>query len=200
MQHRNVLAGTARHLVSKTKAERTAQEEAELGAFLSTWLSPRELAQHFNADLDPACPPNMPWRTAKVMLTPAENGLTTPWRKGAFVFMNPPYNRQEDKSSIKDWMAKLAEHGNGVALVFANSDTRWFHDYVFNHPNCTGVLWIKSRVKFANLAGETLLQKKPSVLVAYGNEALARIRDGLERGVFHGSLQSVVSRAGRRAA
>lgn len=186
--------GTARHLTQKAKGERSEKEQAEFVSFLNSWLTPREMAQHFQADIDPACPPNMPWQTGRVMFTEKENGLVQPWPQNQFVFMNPPYNRQEDGTSLGDWIKKLAEQGNGVALVFANTDCRWFHDQVFNHPNCTGVLWLKGRVKFQNLLGETLAQRKSSAMIAYGQEAITRIKAGLEAGVLRGALQ-IIGRA-----
>ena len=186
--------GSARHIIIKPERDRTDQEKAEMLAFLNTWLTPKEISQHFDADIDPACPPNMPWRTAKVMFTEKDDGLAQHWPSNQFVFMNPPYNRKADGTSLANWMTKLATQGNGVGLVFANTDCRWFHEQVFSHPNCTGVLWLKGRVKFQNLKGETLAQRKPSALIAYGPEAIAKIKTGLEEGVLRGTLQ-IIGRA-----
>lgn len=49
--------GAARHLTQKAKGERSEKEQAEFVSFLNSWLTPREMAQHFQADIDPACQP-----------------------------------------------------------------------------------------------------------------------------------------------
>lgn len=37
---------------------------------------------------------------------------------------NPPYGR-----SLGIWLERMALHNNGIALVFARTDTRAFHDH-----------------------------------------------------------------------
>jgi phage N-6-adenine-methyltransferase len=68
------------------------------------------------------------------------------------VFLNPPYSR------VRDFIAKAAEQarkGNAtvVCLVPARTDTRWFHDHIWDeqwHRTRPGVevRFIKGRVKF----------------------------------------------------
>jgi hypothetical protein len=60
--------------------------------------------------VDPACPPGMPWKTARRMLTPAEDGLTASWGRGR-AWCNPPYRR------VDPWAARFVEHGSGVILL-----------------------------------------------------------------------------------
>ena len=58
----------------------------------ATWLTPPEWIQMLGPfDLDPACPPEMPWKTAERMLTPKDDGLATPWQ--GRVWLNPPFGR-----------------------------------------------------------------------------------------------------------
>lgn len=102
----------------------------------TTWLTQKPVLDSLSpVDLDPCVPPKMPWRTATRMLTVKEDGLATPWPKSAFVFHNPPYGKNQDA-----WMAKAAEHGNGVTLVMARFDTRWMHEHVLNHPATTALV------------------------------------------------------------
>jgi hypothetical protein len=163
------------------KAFKESHPNAE--AAMNTWFTPLPIVVHFDADTDPACDENMPHKTAKTMLTVKEDGLATPWK--GFVFMNPPYCRQNRKS-IADWMRKLADHGNGVALINGDTSTNWFHELVFGHPNVAGILFVKGRLKFANPKGKTLANMKPTVIVAYGPEAERRVLNGLAKGVFKG--------------
>jgi len=87
------------------------------------------------------------------------------------VWLNPPY------SLVGPFMKKLAEHGNGMALIFGRTDTRWFHDHVFAHA--TSILFIKGRIRFFTPEGVEAKWNggAASVLIAYGeynHEVLAQ--------------------------
>ena len=41
--------------------------------------------------------------------------------------MNPPYGSETPK-----WLKKLSEHGNGIALIYARTETRMFFNYVWD--------------------------------------------------------------------
>lgn len=170
-----------------------------LPADLSTnsWLTPPTIMQALGPfDLDPCTDFDMPWRTAKVMLTKKHNGLTTPWGKRDFVFMNPPYSREADGTDIGDWMDMLAAHpGGGIALIFARVDTKWFHRSVFKHPNATSIVVSDGRLKFCRRDGS---QDKPapvgSVFVAYGKKADARLQAALNKGAIKGAYLKIAGR------
>lgn len=151
-------------------------------------------------DLDPCHPmnppPGLPIRKyIKYYLNKQMDGLKTPWPPGAFIFMNPPYNDDEkactagctkkrcikrgahtlvDEPGIGQWMAKLAAHGNGIALVFARTDTKLFHETV---TTADAVCFIKGRIRFIDQNGvEQDPAKAPSMLVAWGPRAVAALR------------------------
>jgi len=106
------------------------------------WYTPREIFEGLGLefDMDPCSPGKkvVPWIPATTHLTIRENGLIQPW--DGLVFMNPPYGNDTPK-----WFRRLAEHGNGIGLVFARTDTKWFHNYI---PGAGAVLFIKGRVQF----------------------------------------------------
>src|SRR5579864_8496494 len=81
------------------------------------WITPQHIINRLGPfDLDPcACKPQ-PWPTAKRMLTMDQNGLSVMW--GGFVFCNPPYGR-----ATEVWLKRMAQHGNGIALIFARTET-----------------------------------------------------------------------------
>lgn len=84
------------------------------------WLTPPEIIKAFpEFDLDPCAPINRPWPTARAHYTKDDDGLQKDWQ--GCVWMNPPYG-----SECQKWLAKLAEHGNGIALVFARTETKMF--------------------------------------------------------------------------
>ena len=84
------------------------------------WLTPPGIIQALGGagtfDLDPcAAPAPRPWPTARHMNGQADaNGLLIDW--WGRVWLNPPYSSAE----IGKWMRRLADHGRGTALIFAN--------------------------------------------------------------------------------
>jgi len=133
----------------------------------NTWLTPLSLIRLLGEfDLDPCCPPVMPWRTAKEMHHYPDMGcgLSMPWDNKR-LFLNPPYGTETFK-----WMRKFAEHKRGVALIFARTDTKGFHDHVFS--TARAIYFLKGRVKFYREDGSCPKNgpAAPSCLVAHTEE------------------------------
>lgn len=67
------------------------------------------------------------------------------------------------------WIEKLKNHNNGIALIFARTETKCFFNHIWDDADA--VLFVKGRIKFYNIDGE---QKgtpgAPSVFIAYGKE------------------------------
>lgn len=126
-------------------------------------------------DLDPCAPAGgVPWVPAGSWYTAADDGLVQPWH--GRVWMNPPYGPH-----TAAWMRKLASHGDGVALVFARTDTAWFHRTI---PAASAVCFIEGRLTFVrgDAGAATSNSGAPSMLVAFGDEcaeALERCGLGL---------------------
>ena len=140
------------------------------------WLTPPEIVQELGPfDLDPCCPANRPWDTAKAHYS--ADGLLKPW--DGRVWLNPPYGQETWK-----WLKKLAQHGNGIAMVFARTETKMFFKYVW--PTASAVLFIEGRLHFYRLDG---LRAKgnsggPSVLIAYGDYNAIRLKKSKISGKF----------------
>lgn len=135
------------------------------------WLTPPDLLKklgHF--DLDPCAPVNRPWDTAAHHLTIQDNGLTREWR--GRVWCNPPYGLAAAK-----WLARLAGHGNGIALIFARTETRMFFDHVW--PKADALLFLEGRLYFHHVDGRKAAANSgaPSVLVAYGRNNAEALRE-----------------------
>lgn len=76
--------------------------------------------------------------------TKEEDGLSKSWA-GETVFCNPPYGRH-----IGDWVKKCAEesgHAKITLLIPARTDTRYFHQFIYNKPNVR-IEFIRGRLKF----------------------------------------------------
>lgn len=131
----------------------------------NTWLTPPELLSALGRfDIDPCAAPDMPWPTASLMLTEADDGLSVEWSGRAWV--NPPYSRP----LINHFMQRLDYHGHGTALVFARTDTQWARDYVFQGKTATGCLFLHERLHFHDAKGVRARKDAgaPSMLVSYG--------------------------------
>lgn len=126
----------------------------------TTWLTPPHvLAALGDFDLDPCAAPG--WATAAHHYVLPVDGLASPWT--GRVWLNPPYGPETPA-----WMSRLAEHGDGVALVFARTDTSWFTDHVWGRAH--GVLFLSGRLHFHRPDGTRAPRDSgaPSCLVAYG--------------------------------
>lgn len=146
------------------------------------WLTPPSLLESLGGamsfDLDPcAAPSPRPWPTARnhVTLEPPtpsfqdslqdslqDNGLLIPWF--GRVWLNPPYSAHE----IGRWLARMAGHGCGIALIFARTETSAFARHVWNAADA--VLFLEGRLNFHLPDGRRAAKNAgaPSVLCAYG--------------------------------
>lgn len=128
------------------------------------WLTPPDLlAALGDFDLDPCAPSaaRRPWDTAAEHYSIEDDGLSKPW--AGRVWLNPPY-AQSGK-----WLAKLADHGHGTALLFARTETATWHEVIW--PRATGLLFLRGRINFYGINGQRAAQNAgaPSVLIAYGD-------------------------------
>lgn len=115
----------------------------------------------------------MPWQTAAHMNLwgpGVVSGLDLDWGHYGRVWLNPPYG---DQTFI--WMKRFAEHKRGIALIFARTDTRGFHEHIFN--SAKAIYFIKSRVKFHREDGSCPKNgpAAASCLVAHSDEDVAAI-------------------------
>jgi hypothetical protein len=142
------------------------------------WLVPPEfLHQLGEFDLCPCSPIDRPWSFAKKHYTIKDDGLSLPWE--GRVWMNPPYGEHAAR-----WLEKLYYHGNGIALIFARTETHMFFNWVWDRADA--VLFIKGRLFFYHNTG---VQAKanagaPSVLVAYGKENVGVLKNTTIKGKF----------------
>ena len=141
------------------------------------WLTPPDIIDALGSfDLDPCAPVVRPWPTAKHHYTIVDDGLHKEW-KGR-VWCNPPYDE------AAKWLARMAQHGNGIALIFARTETKTFFSQVWNKADA--VLFIEGRLYFYHVTGERAAHNSgaPSVLVAYGRENIRLLRESKIKGKF----------------
>ena len=137
------------------------------------WLTPRRLIQSLGTfDLDPCSPIVRPWDTADLHYNEIDDGLSKDWV--GRVWLNPPYGKETFK-----WLEKLADHGDGIALIFARTETIGFHEQIWRKAHA--VFFLKGRIKFCYVDGtQGDVANAPSCLVSYTPEnTLAIKKSGL---------------------
>ena len=128
------------------------------------WYTPKEIIDSLGKfDLDPCAPISPLWQTAKIMYNKSDDGLTKEWE--GRVWLNPPYS----KPLMWQFVEKLSEHGNGIALLFSRCDSHKFQDIIF--AKATGMMFLRNRIKFFRPDGTR--GDSPgcgSILIAFGEE------------------------------
>lgn len=137
------------------------------------WYTPPEIVESLGAfDLDPATSPLAP-KHAKRRFFAADDGLSKKWT--GRVWLNPPF------SDARPWIDRLREHGNGIALVFARTDAKWFIEAI---SNAGFVFMMLGRVRF--LRPERTPSRCPlgCVLIPFGAANIDAIKRSGIRGVM----------------
>lgn len=136
-------------------------------------LTPRWLIDALGPfDLDPcASDPPRPWHCARVNLSKADDGLSHTWDQSARIWLNPPFDRYQ----VGRWIERLADHGNGIALLHARTEAAWFRP-VWRRADA--ILFLYRRLKFCRRDGaeHPANSGAPPVLVAFGVENAIRLK------------------------
>lgn len=138
------------------------------------WLTPRHLVEPLGRfDLDPCGAPGHELAARTFLLENGDDGLRDEW--SGRVWLNPPYGKEAEP-----FLAKMAEHNNGTALIFARTETQTWHRIIW--PNASAILFLTGRVTFLDAAGVPAKANSgaPSCLVAFGAvDALALRYSGI---------------------
>lgn len=149
----------------------------------NVWLTPPDLLAKLGTfDLDPCAATSRPWDTAKKHFTIEDDGLAQDWTPYNRIWLNPPYGPH---TGI--WLKRLAEHGNGIALIFARTETRPWFNYVWGKADA--ILFLAKRLWFYTEKGEIgkTGSGAPSALIAYGKTNIQSLREsGLSGAMVYG--------------
>lgn len=167
------------HLVSKRKINKTENEKQNqnqmsqgngIGSHQSRrmkndeWITPKFIIDQLGRfDLDPCSPIVPPYKIADKTFNVKDDGMCQDWF--GRVWLNPPYGNEASK-----WLDKLSDHGNGIALIFARTETKMFFEHVWNKAH--SLLFIEGRLYFHYVDGtrSKVNSGAPSVLIAYGQK------------------------------
>lgn len=142
-------------------------------------ITPRHILEPLGVfDLDPCAADPRPWDCARINLTTADDGLASAWPPGVRVWLNPPFDRRQ----VGRWLAKMAAHGRGIALLHARTETAWFQAA---WQSASAILFLSQRIVFRKPDGSPQTTKAglvansgaPPVLIAWGGrdvEALSQ--------------------------
>ena len=125
------------------------------------WETPQELFekldQEFNFTIDVCA--DLTNNKCQKYYTELDNGLIQDWM-GETVWCNPPYGRK-----IGEWVKKASESNTTVVMLLpARTDTKWFHEYIYNKAE---IRFIKGRLKFGNSVNSAPF---PSMIVVFRRE------------------------------
>lgn len=137
------------------------------------WGTPWEIVHALGEfDLDP-CASNANHK-APDFYTKEDDGLALPWH--GRVWCNPPYSQP----ALYDFCEKMAEHGNGILLIFARTGNKVWQEIIF--PKATAVLFLRKRIQFIDNQGvRGGAAGCDSALIAFGWENVAALEScGIE--------------------
>lgn len=132
-------------------------------------------------DLDPCASMTQPHPCAANQYTIVENGLLQRWV--GMVYCNPPYGRH-----VGAWVKRMAEHGEGIMLIFARVETEVWQSEIF--PTADGFLFPRRRVNFLKSDGTESKSSAgaPSAFVAWGNQAREALITLCDNGALEGAF------------
>lgn len=124
------------------------------------WATPQwffdELDKEFHFTLD-ACAVKENAKCER-FFSPEDDGLSKEWT--GTVWCNPPYGR-----TVGQWVKKAAESKATIVMLLpARTDTKWFHDYIYQKAE---VRFIKGRLKFGGCDNSAPF---PSMVVIFRNK------------------------------
>lgn len=136
------------------------------------WYTPPHVfeALGLTFDLDPCAPKGgVAWVPAAGHFSIEDDGLSQPW--AGRVWLNPPYG-----AATARWVERLQRHGDGLALVFARTDTAWAQRAI---ASAAAVCFVTGRLSF--IAGNRIDQRghnaaAASMLLAYGETCAEALR------------------------
>jgi hypothetical protein len=133
-------------------------------------LTPRWIIDRLGPfDTDPSAADPRPWDCATTNYTEADDGLAQTWH--GRVWLNPPFHRY----TVGAWIARLAQHGQGTALLHARTEAAWFRPV---WGSAILILFLSRRLKFCKSCGTEHRANSgaPPVLVAFGVHDAERLR------------------------
>ena len=114
------------------------------------WETPKELFDNLNNEFDFELDAFASDKNAKCkhFFTEQDDALKQDWTKYKSIFINPPYTSKVQDEVLKKINDTISSNWRGVIvlLIPARTDTKRWHDYVFNKAD--DIRFIKGRLRF----------------------------------------------------
>ena len=128
------------------------------------WATPQDffdkLNDEFHFDIDVCA--NETNHKCDTYYTKEQNGLAQEWK--GICWCNPPYGREIGKWVEKAYRSAMTGDALVVMLLPARTDTRWFHDYIYNKAQ---IRFVRGRLKFGDSKNSAPF---PSMIVVFRKE------------------------------
>jgi hypothetical protein len=117
------------------------------------------------------------------------DSLLSSWKSFGFVWMNAPYNSEEElkpkRNGLMEWLDKFTEHGSGIALTPDRTSSPWFQRYA---PCIDLILLWAPKIKFLLPPDGAPLNSPPhgNAFWAMGDRGCAALEHAAKQG--HGLL------------
>jgi hypothetical protein len=143
-----------------------------------SWITPKHIIDALGPfDTDPCAASPQPWPCAGYNISKQQNGLALQWC--GLVWLNPPFHRYE----VGQWVARMAAHNHGIALLHARTEAEWFLP-CWEHAR--SMLFLADRLYFHYPDGRRAEANSgaPAVLAAFGDVAHQRLVDSRLKGAL----------------
>ena len=128
------------------------------------WATPQDffdkLNDEFHFDIDVCA--NETNHKCDTYYTKEQNGLAQEWK--GICWCNPPYGREIGKWVEKAYRSAMTGDALVVMLLPARTDTRWFHDYIYDKAQ---IRFVRGRLKFGDSKNSAPF---PSMIVVFRKE------------------------------
>lgn len=128
------------------------------------WETPKDLFEGLNKQYDFNLDVCATKENAKCacFFDKKDDGLIKEWKRKR-IWCNPPYGNEISKWVKKAYDSRF-DNEIIVMLLPARTDTRWFHEYIYNKAE---VVFLKGRLKFGNSKNSAPF---PSMIVVFRND------------------------------
>ena len=114
------------------------------------WETPQELFDNLNSEFDFELDAFASAKNAKCkhFFTEQDDSFKQDWTKYKSIFINPPYTSKVQDEVLKKINDTISSDWRGVIvlLIPARTDTKRWHDYIFNKAD--DIRFIKGRLRF----------------------------------------------------
>ncbi len=133
----------------------------------NNWETPQELFDELNAEYHFTVDVCASAENAKCSryFSPLDDGLAQDWG-GETAWCNPPYSAKRQDAFVRKCFAESEKPGTTVvALLPARTDTKRFHEYIYQHAE---IRFIRGRITFVGAENPAPF---PSMVVIWGEKA-----------------------------